>query len=48
MNFNNEIYISDSGILAQGNYSLNFDISETFYESGCLFLTDLYNDSLLI
>ena len=46
--FNNEIPISViPGILAQGNYTLNFSFPETFYESGCLFLTDLYNDSLV-
>lgn len=45
---NNEVFFhAKAGNLAAGIYTLNFSIPELFMDKGCIFLTDLFTDSII-
>ena len=45
---NNEIFFhAKAGNLASGIYTLNFSIPDLFMENGCIYLTDLFLDSVV-
>jgi len=46
-NYQNLILDFKPGFNQSGLYSLNFDLPTDFFRNGCLFLKDLYNDSII-